>query len=87
MRSLVIYIETVWLMALQALLFYLNFPPALLAACAAYKERSMPAKIVMPAKVAIVTSSLLLLSAQTDRVRLHPYERAVRPAGPGVRVA
>jgi hypothetical protein len=37
MRSLVIYIETVWLMALQALAFYLNFPPTLLAACAAYK--------------------------------------------------
>jgi hypothetical protein len=36
MRSLVIYIDVVWLMALQALLFHLNFPPALLEACASY---------------------------------------------------
>jgi hypothetical protein len=36
MRLVVIYIEAVWLMAFQALAFYLTFPPTLLAVCAAY---------------------------------------------------
>jgi hypothetical protein len=31
----VIYVESVWLTALQALAFYFNFPSTLMAACAA----------------------------------------------------
>jgi hypothetical protein len=36
-RSGLVYVNAMWVMALKALLFYLTFPPTLLAACAEHK--------------------------------------------------